>query len=50
MGPEYFFHYFEPILFLVPLLSHFIFLLHINNQNIFLDKNTVWSAPLLFAA
>ena len=44
------------IIFLAPLLSHFIFLLHIKNQNIFLDKNpghphlpppqiTKWSVP-----
>ena len=40
MGPEYFFHYFwGHIIFLVSLLSHFIFFLHIKNQNIFLDKN-----------
>ena len=40
MGPEYFFHYFwGHIIFLVPLLSRVIFLLHIKNQNIFLDKN-----------
>ena len=52
-----FFTIFEAILFLVPLLSHFIFFLHIKNQNIFLDKNpapppptshpkiTKWSVP-----
>ena len=38
-----FFHYFwGHIIFLVPLLSHFIFFLHVKNQNIFLDKN-LWS-------
>ena len=51
MGPEYFFHYFwGHIIFLVFLLSHFIFFLHIKNQNIFLDKNPgpppdKWSVP-----
>ena len=41
MGPEYFFSLFlRPYYFLVPLLSHFIFFLHIKNQKIFLDKNT----------
>ena len=44
MGPEYFFSVFlRPYYFLVPLLSHFIFSLHIKKQNIFLDKNP---APL----
>ena len=39
MGPEHFFSLFlRPYYFLVPLLSHFIFFLHIKNQNIFLDK------------
>ena len=41
----FFFTIFEAILFLVPLLSHFIFFLHIKNQNIFLDKNPVPLPP-----
>ena len=35
MIPEYFFHYLWGNIILVPLLSHFIFFLHIKNQNIF---------------
>ena len=57
-GSRIFFFFFSlflrPYYFLVSLLSHFIFFLHIKNQNIFLDKNpappppptiTKWSAP-----
>ena len=39
MCPEYLFSLFwGNIIFLVLLLSHFIFFLHIKNQNIFLDN------------
>ena len=37
--------FFKAILFLVPLLSHFIFFLHIKNQNIFLNKNPAPPPP-----
>ena len=46
MGPEYFFSLFlRPYFFLVPLLSHFIFFLHIKNQNIFLFYKNPAPAP-----
>ena len=35
----------RPYYFLVPFLSHFIFFLHIKNQNIFLDKNPAPPPP-----
>ena len=48
MDPEYYFHYFLcHTIILVPLLSHFIFFLHIEKQNIFLDKNPATPPPPL---